>query len=370
MITTVVIFLIVLGVLVFVHEFGHFIAAKKMGMKVEEFGLGFPPKIISKKGKDGVSYSLNWIPLGGFCKIKGEDGESKDDSDSFASKKAWRRAIVLVAGVIMNFLLCAVLLSFGFLVGLPQAVDQQALDQGIVKDHKVQVVSVLDNKPAKAAGIEVGDVLVAIDGQNIKSVNALKEYANGKIGQQVNYQIQRGKETLNKDIQIVEIEPGKGGIGVGLVETGIVSYPIHLAIWNGFKLTGILTGEFVGAFANILKNLIIGKPLGVQVSGPVGIAVLTGQVAKLGFIYILQFTALLSLNLAIINFIPFPALDGGRILFLVIEKIRSKPVNQKIEGLIHTIGFSLLMILIIIITFQDLIRYSHFFSNLISNIVQ
>jgi regulator of sigma E protease len=357
---TVAIFLIILGLLVFVHEFGHFISARKLGMKVEEFGFGFPPKIWSKKGKDGVIYSINAIPLGGFCKIKGEDGENRAELDSFGSKKPWRRAIVLSAGVAMNFLLCAVLLSIGFLIGLPQAVDQQALDQGIVKDYKIQIVSMLDDKPAKAAGLEIGDQILSVDGQDLKGVKNIVAYTSSKMGQKLTYTIVRNKEILNKEIEIVDIGQGKGGIGVGLVETGIVSYPIHKAIWNGFKLTGNLTKEFVFAFGNIIKNLIIGKPVGVQVSGPVGIAVLTGQVAKLGFIYLLQFTALLSLNLAIINFIPFPALDGGRLLFLAIEKIRRKPVSQKIEAVVHGLGFALLMILIVIITFQDVMRYVNF----------
>ncbi|OGY41767.1 MAG: RIP metalloprotease RseP [Candidatus Buchananbacteria bacterium RBG_13_36_9] len=360
MLITVAIFLIILGLLVFVHEAGHFISARKLGMTVEEFGFGFPPKIWSKKGKDGVIYSVNAIPLGGFCKIKGEDGEDRNATDSFASKKPWRRAIVLSAGVAMNFLLCAVLLSIGYMVGLPQAVDQQALDQGIVKDYKIQVVSLLDDKPAKAAGIEIGDQILSVDEQGIKGVKNIVDYTSTKIGQKLNYTIVRNKEILTKEIEIVDIGQGKGGIGVGLVETGIVSYPIHKAVWHGFELTGVLTREFVFAFGNIIKNLVIGKPVGVQVSGPVGIAVLTGQVAKLGFIYLLQFAALLSLNLAIINFIPFPALDGGRLLFLAIEKIRRKPISQKIENAVHTIGFALLMILIIIITFQDVMRYVDF----------
>ncbi|MDD5341677.1 MAG: RIP metalloprotease RseP [Patescibacteria group bacterium] len=366
MITTVLLFLIILGILVFVHEAGHFYAARKMGMKVEEFGFGFPPKIWSRTGKDGVVYSINWIPLGGFCKIKGEDGDSLD-SDSFAAKKAWRRAIVLIAGVVMNFLLCAVLLSFGFMVGLPQSVDQQSLAAGIVKDYKVQVVSVLDGKPAQAAGVLTGDILLSADGKPVNGIQNLVQYTTGKIGQPVDFKFQRDGQTIDKEITIADLGEGRGGIGVGLIETGIVTYPVHLAVWNGFKMTGILAGQFALAFYDIIKNLIIGKPLGVDVSGPVGIAVLTGQVAKMGLVYILQFTALLSLNLAIINILPFPALDGGRLLFILIEKIRRKPVSQKLEGLIHTIGFSILLILIVIITFQDIWRYSGFFSSLLSN---
>jgi len=360
MIGTVLIFIIVLGILVLVHELGHFVTARKLGMKVEEFGIGFPPKAWSKKGKDGIIYSLNWIPLGGFVKIKGEDGEDREDPDSFAHKKPWKRAIVMIAGVAMNFLLCAVLLSVGYIMGLPQAVDQQAMEKGLVKDHKIQIVSVLDDMPAKEAGLELGDVLLSIDGQEITNTDFVQDYNKDKIGQNVMYKWQRGDEVMEKEVEIVDIGEGQAGVGIGLIETGVVSYPVHTAVWKGFALTGELTKLIVVTFADIIKNLFVGQPLGVQVSGPVGIAVLTGQVAKLGFVYILQFTALLSLNLAIINIIPFPALDGGRLLFLLIEKIRRKPISQKIEGLIHTIGFSLLMLLIIVVTFQDILRYVNF----------
>lgn len=368
MLTTVLIFLIVLGILVLAHELGHFYAAKLMGMKIYEFGIGFPPKIWSKKGKDGIIYSINAIPLGGFVNLRETDAESSE-ANSFVNKKPWQRAIVISAGVFMNFVLCIFLLSVGFMFGLPQSVDQDALNSGIVKDYKIQVVTVIDGKPAKEAGIEVGDVLLSVNDQSIKSVKDLVAYTSDKIGTEVNFKFIHNKEEITKAIKIAELEKGKGGIGVGLVETGIVSYPVHLAVWHGVKLTFELTKEFVLAFANIIKNLVIGQPAGVQVSGPVGIAVLTGQVAKLGLIYLLQFTALLSLNLAIINIIPFPAFDGGHLLFILIEKIRRKPVDKKIEGIIHTVGFSLLMILIIVITFGDILRYSSSFSNFFSNLI-
>ncbi len=164
MITTVLIFLIVLGILVLVHELGHFCTAKLMGMKIYEFGIGFPPKIWSKKGKDGVIYSINSIPLGGFVNLRETESEASDPN-SFINKKPWKRAVVILAGVAMNFLLCVVLLSFGFMFGLPQSVDQDALNSGIVKDYKIQVVTVLDDKPAKTAGVEIGDVLLAVDDQ-------------------------------------------------------------------------------------------------------------------------------------------------------------------------------------------------------------
>ncbi len=360
MLITVGLFIIVLGIIVLVHEFGHFYTAKKMGMGIEEAGIGFPPRAWAKKAKDGITYSINWLPLGGFVKIKGENGENQDDPDSFASKKPWQRAIVLSAGVFMNFLLCATLLSIGFAVGLPITVDQTVLEEGNIKDYKMQVISVIEDNPAEQAGVELGDIVIKVDGQEFKSVGQLNEYNSDKIGQVLTYEFARDEEIISKDIEIVEIMDGVGGIGMGINETSIVSYPIHKAVWHGVRLTGYLTKEITFAFGNIIKNLVIGEPVGVQVSGPVGIAVLTGQVAKLGLIYILSFIALLSLNLAIINFLPFPALDGGRLVFLLIEVIRGKPVNQKVEGIFHTVGFLILMLLIVVVTFQDVLRYVDF----------
>jgi regulator of sigma E protease len=182
-------------------------------------------------------------------------------------------------------------------------------------------------------------------------------------------QLERDNKTIDKKIEVALIGENKGGIGVGLIETGVVTYPIHLAIWHGFQMTGELTGQFVLAFYDIIKNLVLGKPLGVQVSGPIGIAVLTGQVARMGLIYILQFTAFLSLNLAIINIVPFPALDGGRLLFVLIEKIRRKAMSQRTEGLVNAIGFGILLLLIGIVSFQDIWRYAGSFTQIFSNLI-
>jgi regulator of sigma E protease len=167
----------------------------------------------------------------------------------------------------------------------------------------------------------------------------------------------------------VERQKDYVGIGVGLVETATVRYPWYLAIWMGIKMTFIWIYAIIFAFISIFKNLIIGAPIGVELAGPVGIAVMTGQAAKMGFVYILQFTALLSINLAIINILPFPALDGGRILFLVIEKIRRKSVKQEWENLAHNIGFILLMILVLAVTYKDVVRYGGKILGALKNVI-
>jgi regulator of sigma E protease len=365
---TLIVFVLILGLLVFVHEFGHFYAARKNGVKVEEFGFGFPPRIFGiKKGE--TIYSINWIPLGGFVKIKGEAGENREDPDSFAHKKIWRRALILASGVGMNFVLAALLLSFGFMIGLPQVVDG---DSGLAKirDAKTQIVQILENTPAEEAGLEAGDTILSVDGQKSDSVVDLQNYINEKVDVPVNFEFERDGEIFQKEIVPVRLaETGKGGIGVGLLKSGIVSYPWYFAIWKGMESTVFFTKEILVALYELIKNLIVTQKVAVDLSGPVGIAVLTGQVARMGFIYLLQFTALLSINLAVINFIPFPALDGGRILFLIIEKIRRKPVSQKIENLVHNIGFALLMALVLLVTYRDVVRFGDKFVGLWEKII-
>jgi regulator of sigma E protease len=427
MLFTILAFILVLAVLVLVHEIGHFVTARIFGCKVEEFGFGFPPRILgwqkikraklqpiveqekmevkiedtpladgselikevivdqkrevdqlvevketrtvwgsrevaeSSVGEEiGTIYSLNWIPLGGFVKIKGEDGDNRQDPDSFGSKKAWQRAIILFSGVAMNVVLAAFLLSIGFGFGLPMAVDDDVstLKHAQVADTQIQIYSVIDNYPAQAAGIQPGDVVLNIDGQKFDTLQSLQDYISSKQDQEMSLALDRGgQEVQLKATPKYNDEVKRATIGIGLLKTGIVSYPWYLAAVKGVEVTGRMIVMIFVAFYNILHNLVVGQPVGVEVTGPVGIAVMTGQMARLGIIYILQFIALLSLNLAIINFLPFPALDGGRLLFLLIEKIRRKPINQQIENFVHNLGFILLMILMVFVTYRDVIKW-------------
>lgn len=369
MFLTIIVFVLILGLLVFVHELGHFVAARKNGVKVEEFGFGFPPRIFGiKKGE--TIYSINWIPLGGFVKIKGEDGENKEDEDSFSHKKIWRRAVILAAGVFMNFVLAAVLLSIGFMVGLPQVINGEN-GYAKVRDARVQVVQILEGTPAAEADVLVGDTILEIDGRKVEDVEEMQNYLAGKIDAPVKFLLERDSQKIDKEMSpTFLIETGRGGIGVGLLKTGIVSYPWYLSLWKGAESAVLFTGEVAVAFYELIKNLIVTQKVSVDLSGPVGIAVLTGQVARMGIIYLLQFTALLSINLAVINFLPFPALDGGRLLFLLIEKIRRKPISQKIENLVHNIGFGLLMLLVLLVTYRDVIKFSDKFVGLWDKIIK
>lgn len=377
--TTVIIFILVLSVLVFVHELGHFLTARKMGVKAEEFGFGFPPRAFGfyknragkwsflkgktdphslAEAKQPVStiYSINWLPLGGFVKIKGENGEGKQDSDSFAAKPLWRRALILAAGVVMNIILAAVLLSIGYMIGLPESVDN-ARSNAIISEARVVIMEVTPNSPAAQAGLVAGDVILEVAEQKITTNEELQNSVASQVDIMTKFLV------LQQDgEQLIEITPkyseenNRAVIGVSIFASGLVRYPFFTAIWEGIKLTGWMFWMIILAFYGLIRDLIIGAGVSGQVAGPVGIATLTGQVASLGFAYLLQFMALLSLNLALVNILPFPALDGGRLLFLLIEKFKGRPVRQSVETWIHTIGFWLLILLIVVITYKDIMR--------------
>ncbi|OGF31426.1 RIP metalloprotease RseP [Candidatus Falkowbacteria bacterium RIFOXYD2_FULL_35_9] len=374
MFITIIIFILILGLLVFVHELGHYVSSKKLGVKAEEFGFGIPPRIFGWKkinGKrkffwgnkdvetiksDDTIWSLNWLPLGGFVKIKGEDGANKADNDSFASQKAWKRVIILSAGVLMNFVLAAVLLAIAFNIGAPQVIESTSNSGGIiVGESRVQILQVVPDSPADKIGLQVGDVIVKINNEKRGVKELVQKYIAENRNQDLEFVVERFGEEQIVTIPALETESSDDRlIGVALIESAIVKYPWYTSIWLGIKAMVIMTGAIIKAFALIIRNLFIGMPVGVEVAGPVGIAVLTGQAAKLGLAYLLQFAAILSINLGIINFMPFPALDGGRVLFILIEKIRRKPISQKIENAIHAVGFFLLIFVILLVTIKDL----------------
>lgn len=354
---TVIVFIIILGILVFVHELGHFLVAKKMGVKVEEFGFGFPPRLFGiKKGE--TIYSLNAIPLGGFVKIFGEDGEEKNNRFSFAAKKIWQRAGVLLAGVAMNIILAIALLSLGYMIGLPWSVS----DDEAVGGAKVQITQVVANSPADEAGFKVGDAILGASsssGQlsNVEKVSAVQDFVDKNKGQAVAILLKRGQAELQVSlVPRVETPQDEGAMGVGLARVATRSFPWQRAIYEGAKETFSLLWLIILSLGYLVWQLFSSGGVGGEVVGPVGIFSLTGQAAQMGFVYLLQFTALLSVNLAIVNALPFPALDGGRVIFLIIEKIKGSPVSQTVEKAIHTAGFAFLILLMVVITFKDIAR--------------
>ncbi len=351
---SIIVFLVLLSLLVFVHELGHFLAARFFGIKVEEFGFGFPPRLWGYRRK-GTIYSINWLPLGGFVKIKGEQGEDKDQPDSFVAKPAWQRFTVLAAGVAMNIGLCAVLLMIGFQVGIPTVIEEST--GGFQREVKLQIADVRPGSPAAIAGLESGDVLISLAGRQMRTPQEVQYFVEPRDHISLDVVVRRGHQELSLGVTPLNVPEGNGAaIGVALVQTGIVSYPTWTAVIKGLTSTGQLFIEIVRSLGLLFKNMILHGQLAANVSGPVGIAVMTGQIVQLGWLYVLQFAALLSMNLAILNFIPFPALDGGRALFLLLEKLRGRAVSAAMENWFHTVGFAVLLVMIAVITYHDILR--------------
>ncbi len=357
---TILVFFIVISVLIFVHELGHFVAAKRSGMRVEEFGFGFPPRLWGFR-RGGTVYSINCIPFGGFVKIFGEDGGHRSDTQSFGAKPLLTRLGVVVAGVTMNFLLAAVLLmaanGFGLRIGLPDAAHT-----GAARDIAVHVLEVAPSSPAQEAGMLVLDELVRItrpDGSivAIKSPEQVQQFVTTHKGERLIMTVHRGAQELDLTVATRASPPvGQGPIGISMALTGVVSYPWYEAIWRGVYDAVLLTWATILGYISLIRTLLVEHRLMADVSGPVGIAKLTGQAARVGFSYLVQFVAMISINLTVLNILPFPALDGGRAVMLFIEKIKGSPVSRRLEGSINAVGFLALIALMIFITVKDITR--------------
>ncbi len=357
---TTIIFIAVISVLVFVHELGHFVFAKRAGMKVEEFGFGFPPRLFGiTRGE--TTYSINWIPFGGFVRILGEDGEDRDNPRSFGSKAFWPRMKVILAGVAMNFFFAIFLLMIGNSVGLRKAVDEADLSRA--SELQVQIYQIAPDSPAQAVDIRILDEIKAFRLSNntvvsIAQPKDVSEFVNQHKGEKVTVLLSRGGENLEKEVELRANPPaGQGPLGIAPILTGIYSYPWYDSIWRGVYDSVGLVISTVHGYGLLFKTLFFEGKLLADVSGPVGIANLTGQAARVGFNFLLQFMAMISVNLAVLNIIPFPALDGGRALLLIIEKIRGVALNKKVEGIINASGFALLLALMAFITIKDIGKF-------------
>jgi len=354
MFVTILIFIALIAVLVLVHEAGHFFTAKRAGIKVEEFGFGFPPRIFGVR-KGETIYSLNWIPLGGFVKIYGEEGEGAEDPRSFLSRGAGIRSLLIAAGVIMNFLLAIALFSVGHMIGLPTVIEEGV--SGSFSQVQIQIVEIAKDSPAMAAGLAVGDAITKIDGTAYATIDEVQQYVNAHRGKELAFEVLHDRTPKTLHVTPREEPPqGEGPLGFAMVKTGIERLPWYRAIPEGVKDTYSLSWLFLKVLFGLFRDLVTKGQVSGDVTGPVGIAVLTGRVARLGIAHLLQFAAAISVNLALINIFPIPALDGGRILFIIIEKIKGHPVSRTIEQKIHQVSFALLLTLMLLITVRDVIR--------------
>ena len=350
---TIIIFILMLGVLILFHEFGHFFAAKKSGMKVKEFGFGYPPRIWGKKVGDTI-YSINLLPLGGFVKILGEDEES-DSKNAFGNKPIKNRIFVIISGVLMNFILAFIAFMIAFWCSLPPLISSPEAYRGAIVEGSggLYVEAIEKDSLAQNNDIERGDLIYRIDGVANPTVIDLRKKISENQGTSIELKIKRGEEAVDKKIDIGE----NPQLGVGVIQKlEKVKYSWWKVPYYAFLETVKSIWFIAVAIIIFLKNLMISGAVPGEVLGPVGIFGITSVAVKLGFAYVLNLLIILTINLGIINILPFPALDGGRLVFLVVEKIRGKKVAQGVENVIHNIGFLILIILIILITWRDILR--------------
>jgi regulator of sigma E protease len=345
MILTLVAGIVVLSVLVIVHELGHFIAAKSTGVWVEEFGIGFPPRLYGKKLGETI-YSINWVPFGGFNKLSGEVDPKAPRA--LAARGYGVRLLVLGGGILMNLLLPFILLSAAYMV-----------PHDIVSG-RVEVQEVAPGSPAEMAGIMAGDTILIINGNTVGSVGDLSRYVQLNLGKEVTIEVQHADGSTATSELVPRWRPpaGQGAIGVRsqTMDPVIVteSYPFWRAVPKG--VTSLF--ETLVLYRNGIAGMIIGTIPFIP-AGPVGIVQVTGEVAHSGVSPLLELTAFISIAIGITQIIPFPALDGGRIIFVLVEMVRrGKRVSPKIESIVHSIGFVILLAFLVLITYQDIFRWA------------
>lgn len=362
----ILIFVIVLAVLILAHEFGHFIFAKMFGMRVDEFGVGFPPRLLGKKIGDTI-YSINWIPFGGFVKIAGEDGDTEEgDNRNFSSKHWSKQIMVLVAGVLFNLILAWAILSGSFIVGMP--LSSSGSLGARAEQAELLVVGVSKGSPAENAGIKVGDEIlfvesngVEVQGEELTPESFQNTILNGQ-GDDVTISYRtKSQDTDGLPVTVVvtpsfDVIPDRPVVGLSTDRVGIVKLPALQSIGQGFLMTMSVFGSVAVGLWTLLADAFRGSADISSITGPVGIVGFIGDASTLGLSYLLTFTAFISINLAVINLIPFPALDGGRILFVIIETIRGKKMSSKISGIMNLVGFALLILFMIVVTYNDIAR--------------
>lgn len=359
----ILIFIIVLGVLVFIHELGHFLFAKLFNIRVEEFGFGYPPKALKLGNFRGTDITLNWIPFGGFVRILGEGGNAElseeDKKASIGAKPRWQQFLVMAGGIIFNIIFAWILISASYMGGIQSSVDNVPKSYEF-EETQLAITSVQTGSPAYESGLEPGDIVLEYRTPDLvvypsnEDTEDFSSFINdaGSKGQTVEIAVLRGEgiEAISVTPQEGVIE-GRFGIGVGINQVGELRLGFFQALGTGLVNTFLYLGLVVDGFVQLITGSI---PLDA-VSGPVGIVGQVGQATALGFTFLLSFTALLSLNLAVLNAFPFPALDGGRMLIIIIESIIGRSLPEQAVNWVNVVGFFILIAFMIFITIKDIL---------------
>ncbi len=337
----IILFIFLIGILILIHEFGHFLFAKILKVRVEEFGIGFPPRIF-KKRKGETIFSFNLIPLGGFVKLYGEE-EKKGVSYSFSDKSPVERMLIIVAGVILNIFLAYFIFSLVSFLGISKPIFDE-------RPGQIMIFEVSKNSPAYFAGLRQGDFIL-----NFNQITDFQRFVKENLGKDIELLIKR----KNQVFKIVvaprkEYPKNEGPLGVAIYKVEYIKKNFGENFVYAGKITISFLGEMIAKLFQIFKNLLVKKEVPKDVVGPVGIFHLLFQLQSFGLNYILFVFGIISLNLALINILPFPALDGGRFLFVFIEFLTGKQVNKKVEEVIHAAGFIILIFLALIVTIKDL----------------
>ncbi|MFH0912043.1 MAG: site-2 protease family protein [Patescibacteria group bacterium] len=356
---TIIAFLLIFNLVILTHELGHFYFARRAGVRVEEFGFGWPPRIWGRKVK-GTIYSINLIPVGGFVRIYGEGDESSQEREAFVSRPPLQKILVVTGGVLMNFLLGFVVMMVGLGVGmspLSAPVENYVNDPTRI-ESRVVVTEVVEGSAAATAGILPGDLILYSSDQVFSEPAEFKNFIQNQSQRPLSLVVRRGQKDLVLEATPIRNSEGQIELGV-LIDRSIskVSYVWWQIPWIALQETVRVIGLITLSIIGLLVRIFTTASVPPELAGPVGIAKITADVVQLGWLRVLQFIIFLSLNLGVVNLVPFPALDGGRLAFVLAELVRKgKKIPSRVENIFNAVGFVLIMWLLVVVTYKDILR--------------
>jgi len=357
----------VFSLITFVHEFGHYIMARRNGVRVDEFAFGIPPRVWSVK-KGETRYSLNLLPIGGYVRLYGEEGSDEKGPRTYKDKPAYIRVLILMAGVFLNIVLAWFILFGSYLFGMKPIIPGMANHQGVVNNIKAEVVEVKADTPAQKSGIAAGDIVKKVDGTDVHSYEemtmVIQTEAEKNKDKPLIVLVERNGKVIEKKVTVYTEKEKIGNreveqtyIGVVLKNEGKVSAPPIAAARAAFEEVGRITLLTLEAVVELFRKIIFQFQMPDNVAGPVGIFVVTGSFAQLGFSALIQFAAVFSIAVAVFNLIPIPALDGGQVMVIVIESVVRKKLSMKVRNAIQLASFGMLILLMVVVTFKDVFTF-------------